>query len=108
LRIGTVAGMHKRLNKTIITALACAGALSAHVATAAADSSVSRASDGAAVYFGDQNKGEILQAWTQNGYVYFEDDFQTITTNGVNCNAIGTHQVRCLIDQDLKEVRIHG
>src|SRR4051794_18663547 len=53
---GTVADM----NKTLITTLACVGLFAAHAATAAADSSVSRSSDGAPVYFGDSQKGEIL------------------------------------------------
>ena len=93
--------------RRITTIMVCLAALGAQTASALADASVTT-SGGDAVYFGDQSKGEILSVYTANGYVHFEDDFQTLTASNNDCSTIGTHQVQCLITPAMTEVRIHG
>jgi Ca2+-binding RTX toxin-like protein len=95
------------MRKALLTLCIAVSAFGASAAVASADASVSRASDGAAVFFGDQSKADIVQAYTFNGEVVFEDDFQNVTTNAQGCSTLGPHQVHCTIDADLKEVRLH-
>src|SRR5262249_50034361 len=95
------------MRRAVLILLIAAAALGASAAIASADSSVGVGGDGAAVYFGDQVKGETLQVWQDKFNVYFEDDFQPVGLSGQGCSSFSTHVVACP-SSGVPEVRIYG
>jgi Ca2+-binding RTX toxin-like protein len=87
--------------------LIAAAALGASAAVASADSSVAIGGDGAAVYSGDLSKADALTVWQSQGNIYFEDDFQTVTTPNQGCGSLSVHIAYCAAN-NVPEIRIHG